>query len=126
MGIWHAIFPLQLDTDIHIGCIPLPITELKTMFRIALAPLALLSSAALAAGPYYSAEPATAPSQQRFVARENVWRCRDLGCTSARSASRPEIVCATLVRQVGPLRSFSVDGRAFGAEELESCNSRAR
>jgi hypothetical protein len=36
------------------------------------------------------------------------------------------LVCASLVRAVGPLRSFSVDGRAFAAEELEACNGRAR
>ena len=96
------------------------------MFRIALASLALLSSSALAAGPYYSAEPATASAQQRFMARDNVWRCGEAGCTSSRTSSRPEIVCALLVRQVGALRSFSVDGRAFAPQELEACNSRAR
>ena len=96
------------------------------MLRVAIASVALLSAPAFAAGPYYSAEPVAAPSQQRFVARENVWRCGDAGCTSARSTSRPEIVCATLVRQIGALRSFSADGRAFDAEALQSCNSRAR
>ena len=95
------------------------------MIRTAVLSLALLSSPALAAS-YYAAEPTSPPTQQRFVARDNVWRCGEAGCTSTRTASRPAIVCASLVREVGALRSFSVEGRAFAAEELQSCNSRAR
>ena len=95
------------------------------MIRNAVLSLALLSSPAFAAS-YYVAEPATPPAQQRFVARDNVWRCDQASCTSARTASRPAIVCGLLVREVGALRSFSVEGRAFDTEELQSCNSRAR
>jgi hypothetical protein len=95
------------------------------MYRKLLLSLALLSTPALAAAGF-QAEPAARPSQERFVARESVWRCTDAGCVSTnRTSSRPAIVCAALARQVGTLRTFSADGRAFGAEELESCNSRA-
>jgi hypothetical protein len=95
------------------------------VIRTAVLSLALLSSPSLAAS-YYAAEPTSPPAQQRFVARDNVWRCGEAGCTSTRTASRPAIVCASLVREVGALRSFSVEGRAFAAEELQSCNNRAR
>ena len=95
------------------------------MLRTAILSFALLSGPALANG-YYRAEPAAAPAQERFVARDNVWRCGGADCSSSRTASRPAIVCATLAREVGVLRSFSVEGRAFAAGELENCNRRAR
>ena len=95
------------------------------MLRPAILSLALLSTPALANG-YYRAEPAAAPPQERFVVRDNVWRCGAADCSSGRTATRPAIVCASLARQVGVLRSFSVEGRAFAAEQLENCNRRAR
>jgi len=95
------------------------------MYRPALLSLAFLSTPAFAAG-YFEAQPVTRAAQERFVARDNAWRCGEAGCSSARTASRPDLVCAGLVRTVGPLRSFSVDGRAFSSEQLEACNSRAR
>lgn len=95
------------------------------MFRYALLSLAFLSSPALAAG--FQAQTATAPSPARFVARDSIWRCADTQCVSTNATStRPAIVCSTLARQVGALRSFAVDGRPFDARQLESCNGRAR
>ena len=94
---------------------------------MSLLPLLVLAFATPAASAtYYQAEPVTPPSRERFVARENIWRCAGTACASPRSASRAAIVCSTLVRQVGALRSFSVDGQPFDAEALESCNRRAR
>ena len=76
-----------------------------------------------AAGPF-QAEPTARPSQERFVARDNVWRCADAGCSSTNAPRRaPRSSASSLVREVGALRSFSVDGRAFGADELEACNA---
>jgi hypothetical protein len=95
------------------------------MFRPAVIALAFLSTPAFAAG-YFDAQPLAQPAQLRFVARDNAWRCTEAGCSSPRSATRPAFVCAGLVREVGRLRSFSVEGRAFSAEQLEACNSRAR
>jgi hypothetical protein len=88
--------------------------------------LAFMSAPAFAAGPF-RAEPAAAPPQQRFVARDSIWRCAGTACISTnRTSTRPAIVCSALARQVGALRSFSVDGRAFAAEALQNCNGRAR
>ena len=95
------------------------------MLRYAIIPLAFLSTPAFAAG--FQAETSARPAQARFVARDSVWRCTDSNCVSTnRTSTRPAVVCAALARQVGTLKSFSADGRAFGAEELQSCNARAR
>ena len=95
------------------------------MIRAAILSVAFLAAPAFAS-PYYSAEPSAAPPQARLVARDNVWTCGGATCVSGRTASRPAVVCATLARQVGALRSFAVEGRAFEAAELEVCNRRAR
>jgi hypothetical protein len=95
------------------------------MLRPALLSLALLSTPAFAAGSF-DAQPLTRPSHERFVAGDNGWRCGEAGCSSARTTTRPALVCSSLVRQVGPLRSFRVDGRAFDAAALETCNARGR
>ena len=95
------------------------------MLHYAVLSLALVSAPALAAG--FQAEASNAPAQERFVARDSIWRCAGTNCVSTnRTSTRPAIACAALVRQVGALRSFSADGRAFGAEELQACNARAR
>ena len=75
---------------------------------------------------YYRAEPATAPTAERVVARDIVWKCGPTGCVAGRSNSRPAIDCAGLARRVGALRSFSVAGAPLAAGQLEKCNARAR
>ena len=95
------------------------------MIRNALLSLAFISAPA-SAQAHFTAQPEARPAQQRILARDNIWRCTDTLCTSARTTTRPAIVCSTLVREIGQLRSFSAAGRAFSAEELEACNSRAR
>ena len=95
------------------------------MLRPMLLSLAFVSAPAFAQA-YYQAETAAPSAKARFVARDNVWHCNGNGCASTRTGSRPAIVCSSLVREVGALTRFSVDGRAFGPEELESCNRRAR
>jgi hypothetical protein len=102
----------------------LPIeTKEAVMLRSLILSLALVSGPALAAS--YRAEPNAPAAQDRFVARDNIWRCGASECTSVNpSSTRPAIVCAGLSRRLGGLRAFSVDGRAFSAEELEACNRR--
>ena len=95
------------------------------MLRTAILPLALIATPAFAAG--FQAETGSQPPQTHFVARDSIWRCAGTVCVSSNETStRPAIVCAALARQVGALRSFSANGRAFGAEELQACNARAR
>ncbi len=96
------------------------------MVRYAILSLAFIAAPALAAGTF-RAETSARPPQERFVAGDSIWRCSGSNCVSTnRTATRPALVCAALVREVGALRRFSVDGRAFAAEELQSCNARAR
>src|SRR4051812_16909312 len=79
-----------------------------------------------AAAASYKAEPATAPASDHIVVRGLLWKCGDGGCISAKSNSRAAIDCAALVREVGAVKSFSVDGRPLGAEDLGKCNARAK
>lgn len=96
------------------------------MFRTILLSLAMLSTPALAAAPAYHADPLVKPAEDRVLARGSVWRCGDDGCVTSGATSRAAVMCTLLVREVGALRSFSADGRAFAAEALQSCNERAR
>lgn len=95
------------------------------MLRAAILASAFLAGPAFAQA-YYRAEPEARPAETRFLVRENVWRCDGGACHSARTPIRPAIACQALVREIGRLRSFSVEGQAFAAEELERCNARAR
>lgn len=95
------------------------------MLRYAMLSFALVATPAFASG--FQAETSTAPAQSRFVARDSAWRCAGTACvTTNQTSTRPAIACAALARQVGALRSFTANGRAFGAEELQACNARAR
>ena len=95
------------------------------MLRYAILSLALLSGPAFAAG--FTAETSTPPAQARFVARDSIWRCNGTSCVSTNeTATRAAIACAALARQVGALRGFAADGRAFDEAQLQACNARAR
>ena len=94
-----------------------------------LLPLAALVATVVPAAAsqiHFRAEPANVPAEARLVVRDTVFRCGDAGCVAPRASSRPELVCAALAREVGELRSFSSEGRAFDAAALADCNRRAR
>ena len=95
------------------------------MFKAAILALAFVATPALSA-PHYHAQPVVSPTATKIVLRDTMWKCSDAGCIGTRSSSRPAIVCAVLVRAVGTLRSFSEEGRAMSADELEKCNARAK
>jgi hypothetical protein len=94
------------------------------MLKSALLALALVSAPAAAA--HYRAEPASAPATDKFVARDTVWTCGNGACEAAQSNSRPQVVCAAVVRKLGTLRAFNVAGEPLSSEELARCNARAR
>jgi hypothetical protein len=95
------------------------------MLKPALLSLALVASPAFASSHYHAA-PVVKPAAAKIALRDTVWKCGDGGCAAAASSSRPNVVCAVLVKKVGSLSSFSVSGQALSAEELEKCNSRAK
>ncbi len=95
------------------------------MLKALIPALALIATPALAAG-HYHAQPAAKPAAAKLVLRDTIWSCGDAGCAAAsQSSSRPAIVCAILVKEVGALRSFSAGGQPLTAEQLEKCNARA-
>ena len=96
----------------------------RNLFAIA---ALLLTGAAQAAAPHYSAELAqTRAPAERMVVHDIAWRCAGVGCVAGRSASRPLTDCMALARQAGPLKSFAVDGAALPPDELAKCNAAAR
>lgn len=88
--------------------------------------IAVLALIVQPATAHYRAEPTTSPAAARPIVRGQMWTCAGGTCTTGVGDSRPAIVCAALVRELGALRSFTVRGRAFSAEELSRCNRRAR
>jgi hypothetical protein len=93
------------------------------MLRPAILALAFFAAPALAG--HYHAQPAAKPEAARLILRDTIWSCGESGCAAGKSNSRPAIVCEVLAKEVGPLRSFSVDGRALTPQQLEKCNARA-
>ena len=95
------------------------------MFRSIL----FISAAALAAAPAsaatYAAKPVV-PATGRFIARDITWICGPAACQGATEESRPAVLCQSLAKRAGPIESFNVDGRAFGAAELDKCNAAAK
>jgi hypothetical protein len=79
-----------------------------------------------AAAASYKAEPAAAPASDHVVVRGLLWKCGADGCVSGKSTSRAAVDCAALVREIGAVKSFSVDGREISAEDLGKCNARSR
>lgn len=87
--------------------------------------IALAAAAAPATAASYSATLET-PATGRFIARDIVWSCGAAACQGATDESRPAVLCQSLAKRAGRVQSFIVDGRAFGAAELERCNAAAR
>ena len=83
---------------------------------------ALPTIAYAANGPYYRAELSSPAPKGKFVARGVVWSCDGTSCDGARGTSRPLIMCASLVREVGELKSFTANGKSLEADELARCN----
>ena len=94
------------------------------MFRAIVLALGLAAAPAIAA-QHFQAQPAAAPAADKLIVRDTVWNCAGGACSAGKSSSRPAVVCAALVKEVGPLRSFAVQGRALDAQQLEKCNGRA-
>lgn len=85
----------------------------------------MMGSAAIAAN--YVATPVSAPAAGKTVARNMVWTCDGARCVAQQegSTSRPAIICAVAVKELGPLSSFTVGDEAFDADALAKCNAKA-
>lgn len=76
-----------------------------------------------AEGPYYRAELAAPAKAAKPIAGGMVWSCSQNACTSGKGTSRPAIVCARLVKEVGPVASFTAAGKALEADDIARCNA---
>jgi hypothetical protein len=113
-------YQLRIKTVPHIGFQLKPNGEHNMLNAVILA--AALTSAS---APHYRAEPVSKPAESKIVLRDTMWNCGDSGCVGTKSGSRPAIICAVLVKRIGPLRSFHVAGEALAPTALEACNARA-
>ncbi len=87
----------------------------------------LISAGAIAAAPpSYVAELASPSTSTRLVSSEKLWSCQGVLCAAAGPAdSAARRICSRLVREVGPLKSFSARGRSFDQTQLAACNASA-
>lgn len=88
----------------------------------------LFAGAAAIAQPrtgFYDVTLSTPATEVRTVAGGVVWSCDGTSCTAPRGTSRPTMMCARLVRELGPVASFSANGEALDAAAIERCNGSA-
>ncbi|MET0905017.1 MAG: hypothetical protein ABWY10_02990 [Tardiphaga sp.] len=86
---------------------------------------ATLGAPALAqTGTFYGvtlAEPAAA----RTIVRGMMFSCDGAACSAAAGTSRPAIVCASVVRELGPVTAFRAGDTVLDGEALAKCNAKA-
>jgi hypothetical protein len=104
-----------------------PLTHILSMLAaILISSITLMTTTATAATtPYYSADLVAPASDSKVIIRGTLWKCEGDSCVAAKAGSRPQIICATLVREVGRLDAFSVGGTPISQEELDACNAKA-
>ena len=77
-----------------------------------------------AAASYYTVAlttPLAAP--KRFMNGDTPWACAGNECTAPRDTSRAAVVCARLVKKVGPIARFATPEGELAAEDLTKCNA---
>ena len=94
------------------------------MFRT-FAVIIALGLAAPAAAATYAGKPAGPASESKFVGRDIIWSLAGGSYRGTTDHSRPVVLCQSLAKRAGRLESFTVDGKALGAEELAKCNAAA-
>lgn len=96
---------------------------MRALPAIALSFIALPAMAA--AAPLMNAT-TEAGADGRIITRGAAWNCTDGECKTASDASRPKVLCERLVKEVGALTSFSINGEAMDADALAKCNAKAK
>lgn len=71
---------------------------------------------------FYRAELASPAGEDRSVTGGLAWFCKDDVCVAGKGNSRPVRVCQSLVREFGPVTSFTAKGEALTEAELATCN----
>lgn len=106
---------------------------MRSINLFSLAAAVLVGSAAIATtadaqvpGGYYVAVPAAQPSRASVMTRATPWRLQGTAYVAAKAPERDTVLCDAMARQAGQLQSFTVNGRAFDADQLAKCNAHAR
>ncbi len=113
----------------RIGVLPRASITLASMLISALFLFASIAPAlAQSDATAFRLTPETSLAKQGvIVIRDIAWKCTATGCvTSMKSISRPAIVCAATVREIGPVATFTAGTEAFDADALAKCNKRAK
>jgi len=95
------------------------------MLRTAQAVTLFVLAAAPAMAANYSAKPVSPATESRIATRDILWSCGPQACFGSTQNSRPVVLCQALAKKAGRIESFSVNGRAMAAAELERCNASA-
>ena len=69
------------------------------------------------------AAPATASTQ---IIHDTAWMCDGTECATQSARSGVANTCARIVRELGAVTAFMVDGEAVSQDQLTECNARAR
>ena len=92
---------------------------------LAAAALSLTAAPAMAAGPLVSAT-LTEAAEGNVAVKGAAFRCNGNECRTNSDRSRPAVLCERLVKEVGPVTRFAIDGEEFDADALAACNAKAR
>ena len=88
--------------------------------------IAALATPAMAGAAPLMTATTEAGTDGRIITRGAAWDCSDGACKTASDASRPKVLCERLVKEIGALNQFTVDGKAWDEESLAKCNAKAK
>jgi hypothetical protein len=101
--------------------------RIAALFFALIGSVTLLGSAAVAqtGAGYYSVTLANDVGTAKQVVRGMLVNCNGATCAAAEGTSRPGIVCASIVREFGPVTSFRAGDETLDGEALAKCNAKA-
>jgi hypothetical protein len=99
----------------------------KVPFLAALAVAAVaFGASAQAKNPTFTAVPVTAIEKTYDLSvGDTLWECAPGGCKTTSASGSAARTCAQAVKKFGKLEQFLVDGAAFEADKLATCNEKA-
>lgn len=100
--------------------------SLSSLLAPALLAAGLVATPALAQGSAQVAQLEAPSPHAKASGKDVIWRCEGNTCTAPKSDRRASINCATLVKQVGKVTSFTTNGEALDQAGLDRCNSFAK
>ncbi|WP_162888179.1 CC_3452 family protein [Sphingomonas mesophila] len=95
------------------------------MTRFASIALVAALVAAPATAGTYAAKPVAGGQPAKVVTRDVAWNFAGGAFVGRTDQSRPVVLCQALAKKVGPIASFTADGRPLSAAELAKCNGKA-